>query len=125
MKLGAKWGELVQLMQTFVPGSHIGIFRNECTQSAPFDPKTHVLVRVHLVSFHNCMKLDAKRGELVQLMQKFVPRTHFRIFRSERTQSTLLDPKLMFRCVFVVFGCIWDRSVTARNLFQNILNWFN
>ena len=99
MKLGAKWGELVQLMQTFVPGSHIGIFRNECTQSAPLDPKTHVLVRVHLGSFHNCMKLGAKQGELVQLKQKFVPRTHFRISRSERTQSAPLDPKLMFRRV--------------------------
>ena len=39
MKLGAKWGELVQLVQKFVPRSHVGIFRNECTQSAPLDPK--------------------------------------------------------------------------------------
>jgi len=31
MKLGAKWRELVQLIQKFVPRSHIGIFRNEPT----------------------------------------------------------------------------------------------
>ena len=37
MKLGAVRGELVQLMQKFVPWSNIGIFRNESTQSAPFD----------------------------------------------------------------------------------------
>ena len=99
MKLGAKRDELVQLMQTFVPRSHIGIFRNECTQSAPLDPKTHVLVRVHLGSFHNCMKLGAKRGELVPLMQKFVPRSHVGIFRNERIESTPMDPKLLFWCI--------------------------
>ena len=45
------------------------------------------------------MKLGAKRGELVQLMQKFVPRSHIAIFRNERTQSTPLDPKLMFQSI--------------------------
>ena len=42
------------------------------------------------------MKLDLKQGELVQLMQKFVPRSQVEIFRNERTQSISLDPKLMF-----------------------------
>jgi len=45
------------------------------------------------------MKLDAKQGELEQLMQKFVPRSYAGIFRTERTQSTPLDPKLMFLCI--------------------------
>ena len=35
-ELGAKRAELVQ---KFVPGSCIGIFRNECTRSTPLDPK--------------------------------------------------------------------------------------
>ena len=35
-KLGAKRDEL---MQKFVPRSHVGIFRNERTRSAPSDPK--------------------------------------------------------------------------------------
>ena len=56
-------------------------------------------VWVYLGSFRNSMKLDAKQGELVQLMQKFVPQSHVGIFRNERTQSTPLDPKLMFVCV--------------------------
>ena len=38
-ELGAKWVELVQLMDKFVPLSRIGIFRNECTRSTPLDPK--------------------------------------------------------------------------------------
>ena len=42
------------------------------------------------------MKLDAKRGELVQLVQKFVPQSNFVIFRNERTWSIPLDHKIMF-----------------------------
>ena len=34
-KLGAKWAELVQLMQNFVPPSRFRISRNEHTQSTP------------------------------------------------------------------------------------------
>ena len=45
------------------------------------------------------MKLDAKLGELVQFMQKFVPGSDVGIFRNEQTQSTPLDPKQMFLCV--------------------------
>ena len=44
--------------------------------------------RVHLGMFHYGSKLGAKRAEVVQLMQKFVPRSRFRISRNERTQST-------------------------------------
>ena len=73
MKLDAKQGELVQLMRKFLPRSHVGIFHNESTQSAPLDPKLMFCVLhsvwMNLGSFHNCMKLDAKQGELVQLMQ--------------------------------------------------------
>ena len=43
------------------------------------------------------MKLGAKRAELVQ---KFVPRSRVGIFRNERTRSILVDPKLMFCCIF-------------------------
>ena len=50
------------------------------------------------------MKPGAKRGELEQLMQKFVPRIHVGIFHNERTQSTPLDQKLMFLSVSYYFG---------------------
>ena len=42
---------------------------------------------------------------MVQLMQKFVPRSCVRIFRNECTQSTTLDTKLMF--CFVLFRSVW------------------
>ena len=45
------------------------------------------------------MKLDAKQGELVQLMQKFMPRIHVGIFRNGHTQSNQLDPQVMFQYV--------------------------
>ena len=66
MKLGAKRAELVQLMQKFVPRSHIGITRN----NAP-DPTHWTLysyfgafhsVWVDLGLFHYCTKLGAKQG---------------------------------------------------------------
>ena len=100
MKLGAKQCELVQLMQKYVPQTHVGIFCNERTQSTPLYPNSCFgashSVWMHLGSFRNRMKLDAKQDELVQLMRKLMPRSHAEIFLYKRTQSTPLDPKLMF-----------------------------
>jgi hypothetical protein len=42
------------------------------------------------------MNVGAKWAELVTLMPKFAKRSCVRIFRSERTQSTPFDQKLMF-----------------------------
>ena len=51
-------------------------------------------------------KLGAKRAELVQ---KFVPRSRVGIICNERTQSTPLDPKLIFLhfVLFGAFGTVW------------------
>ena len=103
-KLGAKWVDLVQLMDKFVPLGRIGIFRNERTRSTPLDPELKywdcfILVGCILDLFRYCTKLDAKRVELVQLMKKFVPRNRIRVFRNERTRSTPLDAKLMNWCI--------------------------
>jgi len=54
---------------------------------------------VHLVMFHYYMKIGAKWVELEQLMHMFMPWSRIRIFRNEHTQSTPLDPKLIFVCV--------------------------
>jgi len=51
---------------------------------------------MHFGLFHYYTKLDTKRAELVQLKQKFMPRSRIGIFHNERTRSTPLDPKLMF-----------------------------
>ena len=108
IKFGAKYIELVQLMQKFVPRSHDGIFRNECNQSTPLHPKLMFRpfrsIWMHLGSFCNCMKLVEKLTELVQLMQNFEPRSDVGIFRDERTKSTPLDPKLMIWSVLLSLG---------------------
>ena len=39
MKLGAKWAELEQLMQKFMPRSRVGTFRYELTRYTPWDPE--------------------------------------------------------------------------------------
>ena len=94
----------------FVPGSRVGIFRNERTRSTPLVPKlTFWCVSYYLDSgpFGCLPTLGAKRAELVQ---KFVPRSRVGSFRNERTLSTPLDPKLMFSCVSYylrAFGTIW------------------
>jgi hypothetical protein len=108
-KLIAKQAELVQ---KFVPRSHFGIFLNERTRSTPLDPKLtfwHIFhtIWVHSGPFGCLMKLGAKRDKLVQ---KFVPRSHVRIFRNECTRSNPFDPKLAVWCVLYLlgaFGTVW------------------
>ena len=56
---------------------------------------------MHLGPFGCLTKLGAK---LVELVQKFVPRSRIGIFRDERTRSTPYDPKLMFWCVLYHLG---------------------
>ena len=62
---------------------------------------------VHSGPFGSLTNLGAKRAELVQ---KFVPRSRFGIFRNEHTQSTPSVPKLTFWCVSYYLGAfrtIW------------------
>src|SRR6185312_2406062 len=106
-KLG---GKHVELVQKLVLGRRVGIFHNERTRSTPLVPKlTFWCVSYYLDSgpFGCLPTLGAKRAELVQ---KFVPRSGFGIFRNECTRSTPLDPKLTFRCVSYYLGAfrtIW------------------
>ena len=103
--LGTKQAELGQ---KFLHRSRVGMVRNECTRSTPLDPK---LMRSYdLGAFGTvwlCYQTRAKRAELVQ---KFVPRSYVGIFLNERTQSTPLDPKLLFWWVSYYLGAfvtIW------------------
>ena len=99
-KLGAKREEMVQLMQKFVPRSRVGIFRNERSRSTPLEPElmfwcvSYSLGAFGIISLP--YKISAKRAEMIQLMQKFVPQSRVGIFRNGRSRSTPLDPKLMF-----------------------------
>ena len=58
-------------------------------------------VLVHLRPFGCLAKAGAKHSELVQ---KFVPRSRFKVYHDKRTRSTPLDPKLMFWCVSYHLG---------------------
>jgi len=95
-------------------------------------------VLVYLGSPHYCTKLGAVLAELVQLMQKFVPRSRVRIFSK---WSTPLDPKLMFWCVWWCLGAFaivsvllqtwcklrWTSAIGAKDcamkLLQNFSQW--
>ena len=126
-EFGAKWVELVQLMDKFVPLSRIGIFRNERTRSTPLDPELNywfvfILFGCILDLFRHSTKLGAKWVELVQLMKKFVPRNRIRDFRNGRTRSTPLDPELKYWFVSYYLGEFWICFITARNSVQNRLN---
>ena len=107
-ELGAKRAELVQ---KFVPRSRVGIFCSERTRSTPLDPKlTFSCVSYYLGAFGTIWLPYETRCKTGEVVQKFVKRSRFGIFRNERTQSTPLYPKLMFWCVLYylgAFGTIW------------------
>ena len=95
-------------MQKFEPRCHVGFFFAKNAHNPQ-----HWTINsffgaflsgwVHLGPFRYCTKLAAKRAKLVQLMQKFVPRSRVVIFHNQRTLSTPLDPKL----IFGVFHNVW------------------
>ena len=107
-KLGAKRAEL---MQKFVPRSRVIIFRNERTQSTPFDPKlTFLCVSYYLGSFgtvwlpyENRCKTDRTSAKVraMKSRRNFLQRTHL---------IHPIDPKLTFWCVSYylgAFGTVW------------------
>src|SRR6185295_437217 len=101
--LGSKRAELLKLMQKLKPQSCVRFFCNKSTLSTPSGPKLMFgafhSVWVHLGPFRYCMKLGAKWAELVQLMQKFVPGSRVGFFHNKCTQSTSLNPELIFCCI--------------------------
>ena len=53
-------------------------------------------VWLHLRPFRYITIVYAKLAKILQLMQKYVPRSRVGIFRNDRSQSTAIDPNLMF-----------------------------
>ena len=107
-KLGAKRAEVVQ---KFVPRSHVGIFRNERARSTTFDLKlTFWCVSYHLGAFGVVRLPYETRCKMGRTSAKVRTRSRVGIFRNERTRSTPLDPKLTFWCVSYslgAFGTVW------------------
>src|SRR6185295_16091582 len=86
------------------------IFCNKSTLSTPCFGAFHC-VWVHLGPFRYCMKLGAKWVEVVQLIQKFMPRSRVRCFHNERTQSTPLVLKLIYCRVSLFLGAFGTISL--------------
>ena len=68
--------------------------------------------------FRHLTKHGSKWDELVQSVQKIVPRSRVGIFRKEHTRSTPLDPKLMFWCVSYCLGAFGTVSSPYQNWFK-------
>ena len=82
-EVGAKRAELVQ---KFVPQSHVRIFHNERIRSTPLDPKLMFFyVLYYLGAFGTVWFLTEFGAKRAELVQKFVPRSRVGIFRNERT----------------------------------------
>ena len=107
-KLGEKQAELVQ---KFVPRSRVGIFRNERTRSTPLDPKLMFRsVSYYLGAFGTVWLPYEIRCKTGRTSAKVRARSRVRIFHNKHTQSSPLDPKLMFWCVSYylgAFGAVW------------------
>ena len=87
-----------------MPRGHVGVFRDERTQSTPLDHK-HMFWCVCTTCVHfgplGCLtKLGAKRAELVQ---KFVPRSRIGNFHNKSTRS----PHWTLNSCFGAFHTIW------------------
>ena len=107
-KLSRKRAELVQ---NFVPRSRVGIFCNELSRSTPWEHKLTVWCDSYYLGafwtvwlpYESCFKTGRTSAKVREL-------SRIGIFRTERTQSTPLDPKLMIWCISYylgAFGTIW------------------
>jgi len=107
-KLDAKRAAVVQ---KFVPRNRVGIFQNECIRSTPLHRKlTFWRVSYYLGAFGTVWLPYETRCKTAELVQKFVPRSHFRIFHNKRTRSTPLDPNLTYSFISYylgAFGTVW------------------
>ena len=126
MKLGAKWVEVVQLIQKFVSRSRVRCFYNERTQSTPLDPKlTFLCVSYYLGAFGTVWlpyKTLCKTGRTSAKVRA----TNLRRSFSQRMHPIHpIGPKTHVLFCFVVFGCIRVYSVALRYSVQNGPNCCN
>ena len=97
-KLGAK---CVELVQKFVPGSRVGIFRNEHTRSTPLVPKlTFWCVSYYLGAFGTVWLPFETRCKTGRTSAKFRAMKSRWNFLQRMHLIHPIDPKLMFWCIF-------------------------
>ena len=106
-----------------MPRSRFKIFCNECTRSTPLDPKLMFWCVSYNFGALGTIWLSYKtRCKTVVMVQKFVPRSRFGIFRNERTRSPHSTLKNVL-VHFIKFWCIWDHLDDLQNSMQNGPNY--
>ena len=107
-KLGANRAELVQKI---VPRSRDGIFRNKRTRLNPFEPKLMFwCVSYYLGAFGAVWLRYKTRCKTGRSAAKVRAMKSCRNFSQRTTQSTPLEPNLMFQSVLYylgAFGIVW------------------
>src|SRR6185436_7809231 len=103
-------------------------FSQQTTRSTPLDPNLMFLcISYYLGAFGTVCCVTTLSSKRAKLVQKFVPRSRVGISRSECTQSTPLDSKLMVWCVlyyldaFVSFGCLTKLNAKWAELVQKFV----
>jgi hypothetical protein len=124
-KLGAKWAEVVQ---KFVPRSRVGIFRNERIRFTPLHRKVMFwFVSFYLGAFGTVWLPYETLCKTCRTSTKVRATKSRRNFSHERTQSTPLEPKLMFWCIlyylgaFGTFACLTKLDAKRTELVQNFV----
>ena len=107
-KLGAQRAELVQ---KFVPGCRVGIFRNEHARSIPLDPKLTFWCMSNYLGASGTIWLPYETRCKTRRTSAKVRASKSRRNFSQRTHPIHpIRPKLMFWCVsyyFGAFGTVW------------------
>ena len=116
-KLAAKRAELVQ---KFVPRSHVEIFRNKRTRSSPFDPKlTFWCISYHLDAFSTVWLPYKTRCKTYRTSVKVRAWKWLRHFSQRTHPIHPIGPSTNVLVHFVLLACIRDRLVALRNSVQN------
>jgi hypothetical protein len=117
-----------ELVQKFVTRSRVRIFHNERTQSTPLVPKlTFWCVLYYLGAFGTVWLLYETRCKTGRRSAYVYATKSHRNFSHERTQSTPLDPKLTFWCIwyclgaFGTFGCLTKLGAKRAELVQKFM----
>ena len=115
-KLGATRAEVVQ---KFMPRSHVRSFCNERTRSTPLDSKLTFLFILYYFGAFGTVRLPYEtRCKTGRASAKVRATKSHRNFSKKRTQSSPLDPKLTFWCVSFylgAFGTVWFPYETRCN----------
>jgi hypothetical protein len=121
MQNGPNWS----LTHKFVERSGVGIFRNERTRSAPWDPK---LMFSGVSNRFITARTSVHNGSNWSLAQKFVERSGVGIFRNERTDPPYWIPNSYFRAFWTIsllheLGAKWAELVNNAQVRGRKSHW--